>query len=128
MAYPNVTENGTVGAFAVLFKVLGDDGGNGHGDADKAVLVDTNPVDVEPGEAACGGAPDTALLTATGGKPVDGHDPGLDGVQFAEELLLCVQIRGNIVTEQSKEGSNGKGLIAIGNDLKVDGVSVPLDL
>lgn len=99
MAYPDVTKDGAVGAFAVLFKVLGDDGGNGHGDTDKAVLVDTNPVDVEPGEAALGRAPGTALTAAAGGKPVDWQDPGLDGAHLTEELFLRMQIGRSIVAE-----------------------------
>lgn len=125
---PDVSKDRAVGAFAVLFKVLGNDSRNGHGDTDKAVVVDTNPVNIEPGQAALRRAPWPALAAAALGEPADGHDPGFDGTHLAEELLLGVQIRGDIVAEQSKEGSNGKGLVAVGNNLKVDGVSVPLNL
>jgi len=54
---PHVAKHGAVGALAVLGKVLGDDGGDGGGHAHEAVLVDARPDDVEPGQAAAGGAP-----------------------------------------------------------------------
>lgn len=126
--YPNVSKYRTVGALAVLFKILRDDGGNGHGDADKAVVVDADPVNVEPGQAALGGAPRAALAAAASGEPVEGHDPGLDGAHLAEKVLLGVQVGGDVVAEEGKEGGNGKGLVAVGYDLKVDGLAVPLDL
>lgn len=125
---PDVGKDGRVGAFAVALKVLRDDGGDGHGYADEAVLVDADPVDVEPGQPALGSAPGPALAAAAFGEPVDGHNPWRDGAHFAEEVLLCVQVGRDVVAEETKERRNGKCLVAVRDDLEVDGVPVPLDL
>lgn len=72
LAYPDVSKNGRVGALAVAAIVLSENGGNGHGNTDEAVLVDADPDDVEPGEAALWSAPGTSVPTAALGEPVDG--------------------------------------------------------
>lgn len=46
--YPDVPKDWAVGTFAIVVKVLRDDGRNGHGNANKAVVVNADPVNVEP--------------------------------------------------------------------------------
>ena len=126
--HPDVGKHGAVGALAVAVKVLCDDGGDGHGDADEAVVVDADPVDVEPRQTAGGSPPRAALGTAAGGEPVQGPHPLLDGVHVAEEVLLLVQVGGHVVAHEGEEGGDGEGLVAVGHDLKVDGMLVEVDL
>lgn len=127
-AYPYVAKDGAVGAFTVAVKLLRQDSRDGHGDANEAVVVDADPDDVEPSQAALGRPPRTALTATALGEPINGQDPGFDGSHFAKVGLLVVEVGGDIVTHEGEEGRNGKGLVAIGNDLEVDGVPVPLDL
>lgn len=79
-----------IGTFAVALKVLSDDGCNSHGYANDTVVVDADPIDVEPCQATLGGPPRAALTPAAGGKPVHGPDPVLDGIHIAEIFLLIV--------------------------------------
>jgi len=46
---PNVTKHDAVGALAVTTKVLRHDRSNRHGDSNKAVVINTNPDNIEPG-------------------------------------------------------------------------------
>jgi hypothetical protein len=46
--YPDMAEYRAVGALAVSVKVLRGDGRDGHGHPDEAVVVDSDPDDVEP--------------------------------------------------------------------------------
>lgn len=108
-----MSKNRRVGALAVAAIVLSENGGNGHGNADEAVLVDADPDDVEPGEAALGSAPGAPLSTAALGEPVDGQDPALDGAQVSKEFLLRVQVGCRVVAYQAEKGGNGKGLVAV---------------
>lgn len=77
--HPNISEIRAVGAFAVAVIVLGYDGGNGHGHADKAVVVDADPDDVEPGEAALRRPPAAPISSTTFLEPIYRPDPILDG-------------------------------------------------
>jgi len=119
-----MAKDGTIGALTIPIKVLRDDGRDGHGDTDEAVMVDADPVDVEPRQAALGGAPGPAFAAAAFLEPVKGPHPGLDGVEVAEEFFLLVQVRGDVVAEQSEEGRDGEGLVAVADYLVVDGVPV----
>lgn len=119
-----MAEDGGVGALAVVVKVLRGDGRDGHGDADEAVVVYADPDDVEPRQAALWGAPGPALAAAAGGGPAERPHPRLDGLHQAEVLLLLVQVRGHVVAQQGEEGGYGKGLVAVGDNLEVDGVPV----
>lgn len=123
-----MAKDGRVGTFAVPVKVLGDDSRDGHGHADEAVVVNTDPVNVEPSETAFGSTPRSALATTALCEPVYRHDPRFDRVHFAEEFLLRMQVGSYIMTEESKEGCNREGFVTIGNYLEVDGMPVPLDL
>jgi hypothetical protein len=105
-------------------EVLRHHGEDGHGDADKAVVVYPDPNDVEPCQAALWGAPGPALAAAALCEPVNRPDPGLDGPHLAEELLLLMQVRCDVVAEQGEEGRYGKGLVAVADDSEVDGVPV----
>lgn len=117
-----------VGAFAVPIKIVCDDSSDGHGHANEAVVVDPDPVDVEPRQATYGSPPRAALTTAAPGKPVQGPHPLLDGIHVAEKLLLLVQIGGHIVAHECEERGEGKGLVTIGHDLEVDCMSVEVYL
>lgn len=128
VTYPDVAKDGAIRALAVPLEILRDNGRDGHCDANEAVVVYADPNDVEPRQAALGGPPGSAIAATAGGEPVDGHDPGLDGAHLAEKGLLRVQVGGDIVAEEGEEGGNGQGLVAVGDDLEVDGVPVPLDL
>ncbi len=65
-----------------------------------------------------------AVAAAAGLEPAEGPDPRRDGVQLAKELLLLVQVVGDVVAEQGEEGRDGEGLVAVADDLEVDGVPV----
>ena len=123
-----MTKDWAVGAFTIPVKVLRDDGRNGHGDANKAVVVDSDPVNVEPCKTALGSPPGTSLLAAARREPVDGPYPGLNGAHLTKKCLLRVQIRCYIVTEEGKKGSNSECFVAVRNDLEVNGVPVPFNL
>lgn len=68
------------------------------------------------------------MLAAARRKPVDWPYPWLDGLHLTEKRLLRVEIRRNIVAEESKKGRNGECFVAVGNDLEVNGVPVPFNL
>jgi hypothetical protein len=55
--------------------------------------------------------------------PCDGPDPVL-GLDIAEVGLLLVQVGGDVVAHEGEEAGNGKGLVAVAQDLKVDGLFV----
>lgn len=121
---PDVTKHRTVGALAVASKVLSHDGRDGHGDTDEAVVVDADPDDIEPREAALGRAPGATLAAAAGAEPIDGPDPGLDGPHVAEEVLLLVQVGRDVVAHEGEERGDGEGLVAIADDLEVHGMVI----
>lgn len=122
--HPDVAEHGAVGALAVSVKVLGCDGRDGHGNADEAVVVDADPDDVEPGQAALGGSPRPSRAAAALGQPAQGPDPRLDRVHKAEIFLLFVEVGPHVMTQQGEEGRDGEGFIAVADDLEVYGVPV----
>lgn len=113
LAYPDVSKNGRVGALAVAAIVLSENGGNGHSNTNKAVLIDADPDNVEPGEAALWSAPGASLSTAALGEPVNRQDPALDRAQVSKEFLLRVQVGCRVVAYQAEKGGNGKGLVAV---------------
>lgn len=122
--YPDVAEHGAVGALAVTAKVLRNDSSDGHGDADKAVLVDADPDDVEPSQAAGRHAPGSTLAATAFLKPVDGSHPLLDAPEIAEVVLLVVEVRSNVGAEEGKEGGDRKGFVTVAYYLKIDRVPV----
>ena len=117
-------KKGAVGALAVALKVLCDDGRHRHGDADEAVVIDADPDNVEPRQAVARGPPGATLAAAALSEPADGPNPGLDGCHFAEVVLLIVEVGGDVVAHEREEGRDGKGLVAVGQNLEVDGVPV----
>lgn len=123
-----MSEDRVVGAFAVAVEVLRHNRRDGHGNTDEDVVVDTNPVDVEPGQSALGGAPWPPLTTTAFREPGQGPDPGFDGMQIAEVLFLRVQVRSKIMAHEREEGSDSKGFVAVTHDLKIDGVPVVVEL
>lgn len=80
----------TVGAFAVTVKVLSHDGGDGHGNSDEAVVVNADPNDVEPCEAALGGPPGSTLAATALVHPSDGPHPRFHRLHVPKILLLIV--------------------------------------
>lgn len=80
----------TIGGLAISAKVLRNSSGDCHGNPDNAVLVDSDPGDVEPRQAALGTLQRPALATATESEPVHRPHPILDGVHIAEEVLLLM--------------------------------------
>lgn len=122
-----MTENRAVGAFAVSVKVLCDDSGNGHGDADEAVMVNTDPNDVEPSETTPGRAPGPAFTAAALFEQGDREDPLFDAAQIAEVIFLVVELRADVGAQKREKGRNGKGFITVADHLKVYGVPIEAD-
>lgn len=87
-SYPNVSKIRAIGAFAITFKVLGYDGDDGHRHPNKTVVVNSNPDDVKPGQAALGRPPWAPISSTARLEPIQGHDPGCYWLQLSEELLL----------------------------------------
>jgi len=56
-------------------------------------------------------------------KPRNRQDPIL-GCYASEVILLAMQVWSDVMTEEGEEAGNGKGLVAVANDFKVDGVAV----
>lgn len=117
--YPNVGEDRVVRAFAIPAKVLGHDSSDGHGHSDKAVVVDADPYNVEPGETTLWRPPRTTLAAAAFGEPIDGPDPRLHRVHGSKILLLFVQVGGHIMAHEGEEGRDGEGLVAVAENLEV---------
>lgn len=117
-------EVGAVGALAIAVVFVRHNGGDGHGNTNEAVVVDSDPDDVEPGETADGRAPWPPVASAALLEPVERPYPFFDGMQFPEELFLRVEVGRGVLAQQSKEGRNRKGFVAVGNDCKVDGLVV----
>ena len=113
-----------VGTLAVPVKILGDHGRDRPGNADEAVVVDADPNNVEPRQAAPWCPPGTSLATAALGEPVDGPYPGPDRVQVSEILLLLVKVRRDVMAHEREERGYGKGFVAVAQHLEVDGVPV----
>lgn len=127
-ADPDVGKGRVVGALAVDAGGLGRHADDARGDACEAVLVDGDPADVEPRQAALRRAPGPALATAAAREALDGPGPGLDGRHGAEELLLRVDVRGDVVADEGEEGGQRECLVALRDDLEVDGVFVEEEL
>lgn len=80
----------TIGAFAIAVKILCNDGGDGHGNSDEAVVVNADPNNVEPCQSALGCSPRPALAATALVHPGDGPYPWLHRVHISEVLLLIV--------------------------------------
>lgn len=93
-----------VGAFAVAIVLVTNNGSDGHGNTYKAVVVNSDPNDIEPGETADGRAPWAPVAATTLLEPVERPYPFLDGLQFSEELFLRVEVGRCVLTQQCKEG------------------------
>ena len=119
-----MAEDGIVRALTVPLEILRDNGGDGHEHPNETVMVDADPVDVEPGQTALRGAPRTPFTAAALPKPIQGPDPGLDGLHEAEVLFLFVEVGGDVVAEEGEERGYGEGLVAVAHDLEVDGMPV----
>lgn len=73
-----MSEIRAVGAFAIAIVVFGYNGCDSHGHTDKAVVVDSDPDDVEPGEAALRRPPAAPISSAAFLEPIYRQDPFLD--------------------------------------------------
>lgn len=87
--------------FAVDTLDLGHCCDDGAGDPDKHVLEYTDPDDVEPGQAALGR-----------GQFASWPGPWLD-LEGREEVFLVAEGRGDVAAQQSEEGRNCEGFIAV---------------
>lgn len=126
--YPNVPKHRAIGALAVSVKILQDNCRYGHGHANKAIVIDSNPDDIEPSQAALGYPPNTSLPATALGKPINWQNPLLDRAQLSKEDLLAMQIGGHIMTKECEKGGDGERFVTVGNYLKVDGMPIPLKL
>jgi hypothetical protein len=126
-----VAEDRTVGALAILPKVLRDHRRDCRSYSNEAVLVNTDPYDIEPCQTTFRNPPGSFHLpippTATPLEPGKRPEPVSDRPHLAEILLLLVQIGRHIVAEESEEGGNGKGLVAVADDAEVDEVPIVAD-
>lgn len=100
-------------AFTVTLVVLSHNRNDRHGDPYEAVVVDADPDDVEPGEAALGCSPRAPVSSTYVLEPAHWQDPRLNGSHLPEKLLLLVQVRRHVLTHELKEGRDSKGLIAV---------------
>lgn len=85
-----MTKNWTVRTFAIPFKVLRYNCGYRHGNTNETVVVDTNPNNIKPSQAALRCSPNATLATTAFGEPINRQDPWLDRPQFAKEFFLTV--------------------------------------
>lgn len=119
-----MSEYGAVRALAIPLKILRHDSRNGHGDSDEAVMIDADPDDIEPGQTALGCPPRPSLTATALGKPVYRPYPWFYGAHISEEFLLFVQVGRDVVAHEGEEGGNGESLIAVAENLEVDGMPV----
>jgi hypothetical protein len=87
-------------------------------------VIDTNPNDIEPSQAAPRGPPRAPLSAAALAEPAQGPDPRGDGVHLSEVFLLRVEVGPNVVAQEREEGGYRKGLVAVADDLEIDGMPV----
>lgn len=121
---PDVGEDGAVGTLAIALKILCNNSRDSHSNTDKAIMVDAYPNDIEPRQTAFRRSPDSFLPTATLGKPVYRHNPWLHRLHITKVLLLFMKIWRHIMAHKSEEGRDGKGFIAVADDLEIDGMPV----
>ncbi|KAK5633832.1 hypothetical protein RRF57_009546 [Xylaria bambusicola] len=124
VTYPDMSEYWAIRTLTISAKILRYNCSDSHGDAYEAVLVYTDPDDVEPGKPRFWCPPTATITTTAFSEPVHGYKPRLDRVQLAEELLLLVEIRRHEMTHQGKEGRDGEGFVSLTNDLKVYGMPI----
>lgn len=79
-----------IGTFTVAVKILSDNSRDGYGHAYEAVVVDADPYDVKPGQAAFGRSPWASIASTALLEPRDRPDPWFYGLQLPEELFLLV--------------------------------------
>jgi hypothetical protein len=118
-----VSKDGRVRRCTISPKILCDYCSDGHGNANEAVLVNPGPDDVEPGQSTPRCSPATPLSTTAFFKPSHWPDPSL-WLKAPEVILLVVEIRRDIVTEEREEGGNRKRFVAFVDDIEVDCVPV----
>lgn len=114
----------TVGTLAIPVEVLSGYRRDRHGDTDKAVVVNTDPNNIEPSQAAPGSPPGASLTAATLCEPVERPDPTLDRMHIPEVFLLLVEVGRNVMAQEREKGGYSKGLVAVADNLEVDGVPV----
>lgn len=123
-SYPDMREKRTHGALAVHLEMLRHNGNNSHDHSYEAVMVDSDPDDVEPGQAALGGPPRVLVSSTAFREPIQWPHPRHKGVQLPEEVLLVMQRWCDILTHEAEEGRDGEGLVTVGYDSIVDGMVV----
>jgi hypothetical protein len=106
---------------------LCDTGCKRHGDTNEAVLIDSQKDNVEPSETASRCPPRTTLTTAAFCPPVERPDP-FDWLDRAKVLFLFVEIGREVMAHEGKEGGDGEGFVAFGEDSEVYRVPVVGDL
>lgn len=118
-------KHGRITTLAVLSMILGQYRRDSHGHSHEAVVVNPDPDNVEPRQPAPRRPPRTLPVPAAAlGHPVHRPHPVLDGLHLAKVLLLRVQVGRDVVAHQTEEGADGKRLVAIAQDLEVDGVII----
>lgn len=114
----------TVTTFAIPFEILGYNSRNGHSNSNEAIMIDSDPNYVKPGQATGRCSPATFLAAAALGKPIQWPHPRLDRAHMSEEFLLVVQVGCDIMAHERKERGDGEGLIAVAENLEIDGMPV----
>jgi hypothetical protein len=88
-------------------------------------LKNSNPYNIKPCQSAPGRSPETC--TAARGKPIKGPNP-FQRFDSTEIVLLEMQIFGEIVTKQGKEGSDCERFIAVADDAKIYPILIEPDI
>lgn len=123
--YPNMPKHGRITTLAIPSMILRHHRRDCHSHSHKAVMINPNPDDVKPRQPAPRRPPGTLPVPATAlGHPVHRPHPILDGLHLAKVLLLQMQVGRDVVAHQTKKGADGKGLVAVAQNLEVDGMVV----
>lgn len=93
----------------------------------RCILVEVEATHVEPRQTAPWLSEPASLLSAsTLLAPIERPHPVV-WRDCAKVVLLIVQLRGNVVAEKSEETRDGKGFVAIAQNLKIDVLRVVVD-
>lgn len=139
---PDVCKDRIQGLETVSTRSLSDDGHDRHEDANEAVLEDTSPDNlgdamlsiavvgqedewayIEPCQATSWCPPNAGLSSPQFLNPGDRHDPRF-GCYGAKVIFLFMEIVGQVMAQQGKEGGDSKSLIAVAEDFEIDAMSV----
>ena len=105
-------------------EVLGYDGNDGEQHSHQTVLEDASPDHVEPSEAGTGFSKGSSVLTTGAFLHKEDAPNPIHGLQRAKVLLLLVKSGRHILAHEGEEAGDGKRLVAVSQDLEVDGMPV----